>query len=171
LIRKGYVKVCCATVTKLCHLDDDIDWTNFFNSKLWLNSKEEIQSGECDTNLICTNCISKEKKKLVSQRTALRHTAVLHEGLWDYSRPINMDIDLGNVCNLWCIMCSSRNSTKWAKVDPMERCNLSGEWELYEPFKFKRRYIDNVLDKMFTEIQRCNFKGGKPLHLKILSTC
>jgi MoaA/NifB/PqqE/SkfB family radical SAM enzyme len=163
---QGNIKVCCATNTKLCHLDDDLDWANFFNSKLWLDSKEEIQSGECDSNKICKNCISKEKNKLISQRNAMRHTAVLHEGLWDYSRLINMDIDLGNVCNLWCIMCSSRNSTKWTKIDPDGIMHRMGNQEMYEPFRFKRRYIDNVLDKMFTEVQRCNFKGGEPFAFK-----
>jgi organic radical activating enzyme len=163
---QGHIKVCCATVSKLCHLDDDLDWANFFNSKLWLDSKAEIQSGDCDTNQICRSCISKEKNQLVSQRNALRHSAVLHEGIWDYSTPVNMDIDLGNVCNLWCVMCSSRNSTKWAKVDTDGKMQAISGWQLFEPFRFKRKYIDNVLDKMFTEVQRCNFKGGEPFAFK-----
>jgi organic radical activating enzyme len=163
---QGHIKVCCATVSKLCHLDDDLDWANFFNSKLWLDSKTEIQSGECDTNQICRNCILKEKNQLVSQRHALRHSATLHEGVWEYSTPVNMDIDLGNVCNLWCVMCSSRNSTKWAKVDTDGKMQAIGGWQLFEPFRFKRKYIDNVLDKMFAEVQRCNFKGGEPFAFK-----
>lgn len=163
---QGHIKVCCATVSKLCHLDDDLDWANFFNSKLWLDSKTEIQSGDCDANQICRNCISKEKNQLVSQRNALRHGVMLHKGVWDYSKPINMDIDLGNVCNLWCVMCSSRNSTKWGKVDSDGKMQTISGWKLYEPFRFKRKYIDNVLDKMFTEVQRCNFKGGEPFAFK-----
>lgn len=161
---QGHMKVCCATNTKLCHLDDDLDWSNFFNSKLWLDSKDEIQSGDCATNKICKNCIDKENSKLISQRNALRHSAAIHK--WDYSRPINMDIDLGNVCNLWCIMCSSRNSTKWLKVDPDGIMHTMGNQKMYEPFRFKRKYIDNVLDKMFIEVQRCNFKGGEPFAFK-----
>jgi organic radical activating enzyme len=163
---QGYIKVCCATLSKLCHLDDDLDWDNFFNSKLWVDSKEEVQSGECDTNVICKSCIVKEKNKLVSMRDAIRHSAKLHDGIWDYSKPINIDIDLGNVCNLWCIMCSSRNSTKWAKVDSDGKMQSIGEYQIFEPFRFKRKYIDNVLDKMFTEVQQCNFKGGEPFAFK-----
>jgi len=161
---QGYIKVCCGTVTKLCHLDDNIDWSNFFNSKLWIDSKVEIQSGNCKTNIICKNCISNENKNIVSQRQALRYSAGMHH--WDYSKPTNIDIDLGNVCNLWCVMCSSRNSTKWAKVDPTGILHSINNQDIYKPFRFKSRYIDNVLDKMFIEIQRCTFKGGEPFAFK-----
>lgn len=160
---QGYIKVCCVTGNKVAHLEDEIDWANFFVSERWTSIREDIQTGN---SKVCEGCARRERQGIISQRQQLRYNAGIHTNELNYSQPINIDIDLGNVCNLWCVMCNSTKSTKWHKIDKDGELHKFNNYPLIQPFKFKRKYIDNVLDKMFDKVQRCSFKGGEPFAYK-----
>ena len=100
---------------------------------------------------------------------------------------IAIDLRLGNTCNLQCVMCQPRESSKWAAgtktlVDNLEHdLSLKGEWqhksniklELYEWYK-NERFWDN-LKKLLPHMREIIVGGGEPMlikeHLKFIKFC
>jgi sulfatase maturation enzyme AslB (radical SAM superfamily) len=85
-------------------------------------------------------------------QTHEQHGGKSHRILWNEREPDNnvvslenLDIYLGNLCNLACITCGSHNSTRWimdeknifgkATVDKQQEINIDLSWELVKNLK------------------------------------
>ena len=150
----GDITVCCANQERIAHLDDDIDWNNFLNSEKWNDVKLNVAAG---TNRYCSGCIKKELSGSSSRRLTInrnRHKTFL-------------DIDLGNVCNLWCAMCESYYSSKWYSIDKDSILHNIRGGKLTKPFQITKKHLD-IIGKIYPEIESCNLKGGEPLYYKNL---
>lgn len=161
---QGNITVCCASTRyPLAHLNDNLNWEDFFISDLWLSVKDKVQSG--NSYFYCKSCKDKESKGLVSRRLSLK-------SIYDKPNriiPIDyfyLDLDIGNTCNLWCCMCNSKWSSKWYTVDRSQRLHSFLEKPFFTPFKFEQRHIDNVIGKIYKRIDKCEIKGGEPFASK-----
>lgn len=159
---QGFITTCCAsTKYPIAHMDDDIDWNNFFQSPLWLGTKAEVQSGE--STKLCNSCQHKESLGLVSRRTSLINTYSKLSLPHNYTY---LDIDMGNTCNLWCPQCESKFSSKWFSIDKDRSLHNIGRRTVYKPFSLSRYHVDEVIGKIYKNITRCQLKGGEPFASK-----
>jgi MoaA/NifB/PqqE/SkfB family radical SAM enzyme len=94
-------------------------------------------------------------------------------------KPIALDLRLGNTCNLQCVMCRPRDSSKWLQdskklasilVNPQAK----GDWD-YKANSisntdcfdwFERLETQNSLDEFIGDIRHIIFGGGEPLLIK-----
>lgn len=81
--------------------------------------------------------------------------------------PKQLDIRLGNVCNLKCIHCGTGSSSKW-----MEDKNLLDKYENTEVFYIDNSWIDRPTEiweniyKNINNVKKFNFQGGEPFASK-----
>ena len=183
----GKNRLCCNSKTQ----DNDYFQTNFDNhwNQFRENIKKEmLQGGRPD---VCSSCWKKEDAGITSLRQAIIRTYQSRKE-WenflnrlDLSRefPVELDLKLGNYCNLACRMCnsysSSKNATELKKiwndtgidigVDDYEKYYVQKKWYLEESF------IESI-NKMITNgLRDLKFTGGEPLMVpgvkKIIEFC
>lgn len=104
---------------------------------------------EFDNNKIpsaCVYCVKNEQNGLTSRRQS--------SGQEDYVHRIkNLEIHVGNYCNLKCVICSNRYSSSWRKD-----ASALGH-KTYDNFKFDS--VDFVKD--LNNVEWLHFNGGEPL--------
>lgn len=96
----------------------------------------------------CSSCYNMERLGNRSFRMGL---------IQSYGRPESpalryLEFNLGNLCNMKCRMCDSRNSSKWA-ADEIALGKV--------PQPLRRWNLDNI-DVDLSTIDRIKFKGGEP---------
>jgi len=93
--------------------------------------------------------------------------------------PITLDLRLGNTCNLQCVMCRPRDSSKWlgdAKklADILENSEAKNDWH-YKAGSisntdcfdwFERLETQDSLNEFIGDIRHIIFGGGEPLLIK-----
>lgn len=159
---QGFIRACCAsTKFPIAHMDEELDWNNFYESEMWIKIKQEIQSGNSEK--FCKSCHTKEQLGLASRRISLINTYSNLSLPEDYTY---LDIDMGNVCNLWCPQCESKYSSKWYSIDKDGSMHNSVQRKVYSPFILSKQHIDNVIGKIYKNITRCQLKGGEPFASK-----
>ena len=78
-----------------------------------------------------------------------------------------LEVNLSNLCNLKCVMCSGVNSTAWIKED-FKLQELGIERPLNHPDFGYRLIKDDIIDKLFEypsyfkNLEYVNIKGGEP---------
>jgi organic radical activating enzyme len=93
--------------------------------------------------------------------------------------PITLDLRLGNTCNLQCVMCRPRDSSKWlqdakklsiilendvAKGDWNYKANSISSTDCFD--WFEKIETQNSLDEFIGDIRHIIFGGGEPLLIK-----
>jgi len=93
--------------------------------------------------------------------------------------PITLDLRLGNTCNLQCVMCRPRDSSKWlqdakklsiilendvAKGDWNHKANSISSTDCFD--WFEKIETQNSLDEFIGDIRHIIFGGGEPLLIK-----
>jgi organic radical activating enzyme len=93
--------------------------------------------------------------------------------------PITLDLRIGNTCNLQCVMCRPRDSSKWLS-DSRRLADILTSPEAKNDWKFKSISITNTdcfgwferletqqaLDEFMGDIRHIIFGGGEPLLIK-----
>lgn len=82
----------------------------------------------------------------------------------DIAVPVDLQINIGNVCNLKCRTCSSYASSKWAKETKdrgLKTYNMSADQNDYETSEFWL-----TLDTWSATTQRLEIMGGEPMYSK-----
>ena len=111
-------------------------------------SKQEISTDDCST------CIVQEKSGGQSRR---QNQQGYYEG-WEKSGIRGLDIDIGNLCNLKCVICGAYSSTSW--IDDYQK--LGGK--VLDSWKYNKKdqyNIDWLAD--FKDLEIVHFTGGEPL--------
>jgi len=94
-------------------------------------------------------------------------------------KPIALDLRLGNTCNLQCVMCRPRDSSKWLQdskklASILVNPQVKGDWD-YKANSisntdcfdwFERLETQNSLDEFIGDIRHIIFGGGEPLLIK-----
>jgi organic radical activating enzyme len=118
----------------------------------------------------CYKCWQVESAGGTSKRLTDNYVFRDHKFDIDYnntvsSRIINLDIKLGNKCNLACRICSSRSSSMWSRYD--DAVNVEFNWLDNESSNFWTDIINISKD-----VKYITFAGGEPLldktHRKLL---
>jgi MoaA/NifB/PqqE/SkfB family radical SAM enzyme len=137
------VAPCCAAVPKLY----DTNATLFDQPYL-----QQIRT-EFDNNKIpsaCAYCIKSEQNGLTSRRQSSGQDDHVHQLK-------NLEIHVGNYCNLKCVICKNRWSSAWRK----DAAALG--YKTYDNFKFNP---DDLITDLDT-VEWLHFNGGEPLFTDI----
>ena len=95
------------------------------------------------------------------------------------SNPITLDLRIGNTCNLQCVMCRPRDSSKWLQ-DSKKLANILVVQESKNDWEYKSNSISNTdcfdwferletqeaLAEFMGDIRHIIFGGGEPLLIK-----
>lgn len=173
----GKNRLCCNAVTQEndWFLENyDAHWTDFRN-----NIKEQMLAGAKPD--ACKSCWQKEAIGVTSLREQFIQNYQIRNQSLDFSDrdfPLELDLKLGNYCNLSCRMCSSFSSSTYAKefktiykdtgvdygVDAYEKDYVQNKWYNNPKFvKIIKQMIDNGL-------QQLKFTGGEPLMVPAVKT-
>jgi sulfatase maturation enzyme AslB (radical SAM superfamily) len=173
----GKNRLCCNAVTQEndWFLENyDAHWTDFRN-----NIKEQMLAGAKPD--ACKSCWQKEAIGITSLREQFIQNYQIRNQSLDFSNrdfPLELDLKLGNYCNLSCRMCSSFSSSTYAKefktiykdtgvdygVDAYEKDYVQNKWYSDPKFvKIIKQMIDNGL-------QQLKFTGGEPLMVPAVKT-
>lgn len=114
--------------------------------------REQFAAGEVPSQ--CEYCVINEKNNIPSRRQTCQEPVV--------NTVKNLEIHLGNYCNLKCVICSNRFSSAWRK--DAQAMGL----KTFDNFKFDP---DSITADLNT-VEWLHFNGGEPLftdvHLDIL---
>ena len=174
----GFLKICCASREKSIYRFDEIE--KWHQSKILKNLRKDLSDGV--KNTICQNCWDKESNGGKSQRIVYnKHIGKIIEDHWEKNFTANkkllesinnvhtsniqsFDLQLGNLCNLKCIMCGPNRSSQILaeiKLHPeLKQLYNSlplGDLEYASKDEFRswcQRYLNNSIHLKFT--------GGEP---------
>ena len=140
----------------------------YFESSEQQKLKQDFLNGKKPD--ACYKCWQVESAGGTSKRLTDNYVFRDHKFDIDYnntvsSRIINLDIKLGNKCNLACRMCAPRCSSTWSKYD--SAVNVEFDWLENESSNFWSDIINISKD-----VKYVTFAGGEPLldktHRKLL---
>ena len=174
----GFLKVCCTSKEKPEFKYNDIE--KWLKSDTLLELRHNLSNGI--ENPICETCWTKEKTGKISQRQVYnKHIGKIIESSWDKNfikneilkdsmkeiRTENLrsfDLQLGNLCNLKCIMCSPKYSSQLlveARMNPSlenyYKDKITGDYNYAEKTQFK-----HWCNKYLTKPTHIKFTGGEP---------
>ena len=175
---RGFLKICCVSEENQQYKFNEIeDW---HQSHVIKNLRKNLISGVKDP--ICENCWKKESSGVRSQRSVYnKHIGKILEEHWDknFKNNINLvneienvdssaiqsfDLQLGNLCNLKCIMCGPDRSSQimseiklHPELSKLYDFDLTGDLEYANKEDFNawcKKYLENSIHLKFT--------GGEP---------
>jgi len=171
----GKNRLCCNAVTQdkdkfIGNLDQH--WNDLRDGV-----KKEMLAGNRPE--ICKSCWKKEESGISSLRDEFVKN-YKDQGIWDKfvddipttkKYPVELDLKLGNYCNLSCRMCNSYSSSGVANefqkilketgvdlgLDEHEKTFVQNKWYLQEEF------VDSIKDMIANGLRHLKFTGGEPL--------
>jgi MoaA/NifB/PqqE/SkfB family radical SAM enzyme len=171
----GKNRLCCNAVTQ----DKDKFIGNL--DKHWNDLRDGVKKEMLAGNRpeICKSCWKKEESGISSLRDHFVEN-YKNQGIWDKfvddipttkKYPVELDLKLGNYCNLSCRMCSSYSSSGVANefqkilketgvdlgLDEHEKTFVQNKWYLQEEF------VDSIKDMIANGLRHLKFTGGEPL--------
>ena len=158
-----------------------------WNSEYYRTIRKQFMNNQ--TPAPCTRCFNEEKHGYRSHRITENNVWRKHKGddfidkiLENYdsetgflsSNPIAIDLRLGNICNLQCIMCKPQESSRWlanAKklAETLETPDLVNEWRVKSKIDvakfewYKNPEFWNDLKDLLPDIEEIIIAGGEPL--------
>jgi len=140
-----------------------------WNSDYFKEIRLAMLNGEKHSN--CQNCYYQESKNGNSKRldSIAKYGLDLktnRDGSVD-TAPIEIDVRVGNICNLKCVHCWTGNSSKW-----YEDKILLDKYPNTENYQINNSWIDSdsqvwkFLKENISSIQKINFLGGEPFASK-----
>ena len=175
----GRLKLCCNSGQTPQHYRYYENFDEYWNGDFLNQVRSELKN-----NLkpeICKTCWKKEEQGVSSLRQSMIGTLKDHGKYDDFietvekgivpTTPLELDLKLGNYCNLSCRMCSSYSSSTYAtefkKIyedtgidygqNKEEKTYTQGKWYNDPEFEVRiRKQIDNGLQKI-------KFTGGEPM--------
>jgi sulfatase maturation enzyme AslB (radical SAM superfamily) len=173
----GKNRLCCNAVTQEndWFLENyDAHWTDFRNT-----IKEQMLAGAKPD--ACKSCWQKEAIGITSLREQFIQNYQIRNQSLDFSNrdfPLELDLKLGNYCNLSCRMCSSFSSSTYAKefktiykdtgvdygVDAYEKDYVQNKW-YNDP-----RFVTAIKDMIDNGLRQLKFTGGEPLMVPAVRT-
>jgi len=171
----GKNRLCCNAVTQ----DKDKFIGNL--DKHWNDLRDGVKKEMLAGNRpeICKSCWKKEESGISSLRDQFVKN-YKDQGIWDKfiddipttkKYPVELDLKLGNYCNLSCRMCNSYSSSGVANefqkilketgvdlgLDEHEKTFVQNKWYLQEEF------VDSIKDMIANGLRHLKFTGGEPL--------
>lgn len=138
---------------------DDIE--KIWNGKAMQTIRESFLNGT--TPEACFKCVD----RMVTRRVWLndkigKYVKSKRFTLSPPLKPLHVELQLGNKCNIQCRSCRSYSSSSWikddytlGKIDPALDRQVVNEYKLDVSFKDSK--------EMFSDVVRFDFKGGEPM--------
>ena len=187
----GSVPLCC-----VAHPEKDLNLNTHTLEEVWnseqlkqarldfLNNKRPPQCNSCwreeDNGVSSHRQIENSiwERKLGSDYLDKIVESTHDDGTLD-TTPLTLDLRLGNTCNLQCVMCRPRDSSKWV-ADSKRLSEILVNREVLNDWRYKANSIansdvfdwferletQNSLDNFIGDIRHIIFGGGEPLLLK-----
>lgn len=187
----GSVPLCCvATPEHGINLNTHTP-VQIWNSKQFKQARLKFMAGEKLPQ--CSNCWREEESGINSHR-------IIENYMWEKKlghdflqqlidntnpdgsvnhNPMTLDLRLSNVCNLQCVMCRPRDSSKWlsdskklgeilistvAKTDWQHKASSISNTDVFD--WFERLETQESLSEFIGDIRHIIFGGGEPLLIK-----
>lgn len=166
----GHVRLCCNTEHSLGTISEIKNIKEFWKDSKELNSiRSTMASGNARED-ICFSCINTDKKGLKSKRVRFfeksERNLLIDDSVYSDPKIYDVDISFSRTCNLQCVTCNSKYSSKWFNDDrEREKLGIINHLELGQ-------YINNNpllnSDQLQQLIDLCNsaksivIKGGEP---------
>jgi len=165
-IGEMYVKPCCLWSTNTnadLHKWSDLqDIENMWNSEEIQRARQGFLDGIFPKQ--CHNCL----QKIVPRKNWLDQKIGNYKDEKDLTltpplKPIQVDFQLGNKCNLQCMTCGSWGSCNWAE-DDAKLNEINKDFDRL-PLPDYNLDVSKFKDckEMFEKIARFDFKGGEPM--------
>ena len=169
----GFVRSCCIAKDlivqdqrKMNVADDSIH--DIINSEFMIQLRKDMLEEKYPSN--CNTCWNDERNGKQSKRLIYNDIFKTFNINVDYNSlhviPKDLQINIGNVCNLKCRTCGPTHSTKW-NTEWNDRVHKFDHREMSVDFNNK------ITSKMWTElddwsktVQRLEIMGGEPLYSK-----
>jgi sulfatase maturation enzyme AslB (radical SAM superfamily) len=172
----GDVRICCFSQEKI--QDDDQQTASLHDqpmSKLFNNRHYQSVRKNMSENTgysFCYKCTDVEKSGAKSKRQIEN---INWDGIQNQPPKVRaLDIRFSNLCNLACLTCSSRDSSKWSQIYKQVKPNISDKNLLNyldyihldnEKVPANSQLLDNVLESA-DSLQVIYFAGGEPFLAK-----
>lgn len=194
----GSTQLCCvAEGTSKVNLNKET-LSEYWNSSYMKSARSKMLKGE--KVAACRRCYEEEDNQYRSHRMMENKawqdiigsekidqivSATYSDGQLD-SNILSVDLRLGNTCNLQCIMCQPRESSKWTSLatkikDSVESSELKSEWRYKSDIQvsqyewYKNEAFWQSLREMIPHLREIIIAGGEPMiikqHLKFLKDC
>lgn len=177
----GNVSPCCLNIKDIPNvnlLSDNIE--DAWNSSFMESLRESFKNNEKPES--CERCWNVENTGGVSKRMEdnKKFENYFHR-IWNNNAeyPIYLDLKLGNICNLKCRICNSKNSSLWLKDELEGYGNLNVDDMSNEKInKIKIEHSHNrrwpekndefwlFLHKIMPYLEHIDFSGGEPFLIK-----
>lgn len=187
-LSSGDVKLCCIAKnnSKLNLNNESI--VEIWNSEYYKNTRKSMLAGERIST--CDTCWKEEDLGIKSHRNIANQIYIKKAGIENIQQvlsstkddgsleitPPTLDLRLGNVCNLECIMCHPNDSSKWVKRAFHLAENLETEIKFQWKYKsaintsnydwFKEDSFWNSFKSIAPNLMHITFGGGEPLYVK-----
>lgn len=187
----GNVPLCCVASPEVGLNLNQQTPSEVWNSEQFKSARLKFLAGEKIPQ--CNSCWKEEASSIKSHR-------MIENGLWQRKistgyieqlimsthpdgsvdfKPLSLDLRLGNTCNLQCVMCRPRDSSKWLQDSKklstiLVNHEAKGDWQ-YKANSitttdcfdwFERLETQNSLDEFIGDIRHIIFGGGEPLLIK-----
>ena len=192
----GEALMCCVARRTAGNLNKDT-LEDIWNSDHYKQARLDMLAGR--ENAACVKCYSEEKAGINSHRVVENHIWELgtpsaiqpsvgkkfidnlisktdSEGYLD-SKPITFDFRLGNTCNLQCVMCGPKDSSKWVNFGhSIGEGKDPKQWDT-SPFDWveDQSFWDEQFLPLLSNVKHMIIAGGEPLllkqHTRLLERC
>ena len=187
----GSVPLCCiASPEQGLNLNKQTP-VEIWNSEQFRRARLRFMAGEQPSQ--CASCWKEEASGIKSHRQIENYmwekkfgleqlealVANTHpDGAVDHN-PLTLDLRLSNLCNLQCVMCRPRDSSKWladskklseslisvhAKSDWQHKASSISNTDMFD--WFERLETQQALEEFLDDIRHIIFGGGEPLLIK-----
>lgn len=194
----GQTPLCCVSESSSSVSLNQSTLKDHWNSEYIRSVRKDMLSGKKVTD--CRRCYEEEKSgcrshrlienKAWEEKLGPQHIdSILEEVSTDGMIPtgiITVDLRLGNTCNLQCIMCQPRESSKWKAATPslikeIHHPELFSEWKNKSNIQsqnfewYKNEKFWNHLKSHLPSLKELIIGGGEPMlikeHLEFIKYC
>lgn len=172
----GKNRLCCNAITQ----ENDYFLTNFDNH--WTKFRDKIKQQMLNNEKpdVCKSCWDKEEIGVTSLRQQFIENYNNRNEVLNFSdnTVLELDLKLGNYCNLSCRMCSSFSSSSYAKefkqiykdtgidygLNDFEKTYVQNKWYTDPAF------VNSIKSMIDNGLKQLKFTGGEPLMVPSVKT-
>ena len=171
----GTCRSCCIAREHITHEDGTIysiadeTFNEILNSKYMKNLRQEMREGKFPSN--CNTCWEDESKGKQSKRQFYNNLILNQYGKKiDFDKepeqPLDLQIAIGNVCNLKCRSCTAVYSSKWLKEAKDRKMNIWTPEFRSDVHDFENSKFWTDIDNWSKDVIRLEIMGGEPFYMK-----
>ena len=162
---KGTYQICCDHLTPPEHSLNikDVSFDQWKNSSYVAEIKNSFKQNQQHTG--CASCWRNELSTQTSYRKRILKEYAFFKINTDSDQIVNIEIQLGNLCNLSCLMCDETQSSAILAENKRLGINVHNQ----KDFSWANSAFENLFQMLLDlKPQTINIRGGEPLYNKQL---